>query len=584
MEVKRVFDLIYYQKQKFPLENALNSKVNGEWKGYSTQEVIDIVNELSLGFLEFGIAKNDKVAIVSDNRPEWNFIDLALQQIGAVSVPLYPTISADDYAYIMDHAEVKLAFAADEELLNKLKEACEKIGERPLFTFDPVSGVEDWNKFRATVPEKLNELEEIKQSVGEEDLLTLIYTSGTTGKPKGVMLTHKNILSNAIAVGDRLDMEKGKWRAVSFLPLSHIYERTGIYFYVYNGASVYYAESIEAIGDNIREVKPQIFNCVPRLLEKIYDKIVAKGEDLTGVKRNLFFWALNLGLKYEPHKSMGFSYNLKLGIARKLIFSKWLEALGGEIKAISSGGAALQSRLGRVFWAAGIPITEGYGLTETSPVITASSAVPEKMRVGCVGYPIDGVEIKIADDGEILCKGPNVMKGYYKESEKTDEVMSGEWFHTGDIGEILEGEYLKITDRKKEMFKTSGGKYIAPQVMENRFKESGFIENIAVLGDGKRFPSALIVPNFEVLRKWCSDNGIADASDEELVKDQKVIDKMDKIVAEINSGFGHWEQIKKIRLITQPFTIETGEMTPKLSLKRRVINEKYTDLIEDIYA
>ncbi len=585
MKMERVFDILYYQKHTYAKTDCLNAKVAGSWKHYSTDDVIDISENMAMGFLEMGIAPGDKIAIISSNRPEWNFVDLGMQMIGAISVPMYPTITVEDYVYIFKHAEVKMVFVENADLLAKVKLATKENPIEHIYSFDELPNCKNWEAIEKKGAEMDKApLVQKKETVKAEDLLTIIYTSGTTGRPKGVMLTHSNIVSNSISVAKRSPITFGESRAVSFLPLCHIYERTGVYFYFYAGVSVYYAENMEAIGDNIREVKPHLFNTVPRLLEKIYDKIEGKGKELDGVKRKLFFWALNLAKNYEPNKPMGFSYNLQLSIANKLIFSKWREALGGQIQAINSGAAALQPRLARVFWAAGIKVCEGYGLTETSPVITASIPNHAGMRIGCVGTVIDGTEIKIAEDGEILCKGENVMQGYYREPEMTAEVLKDGWFHTGDIGEISEGKYLRITDRKKEMFKTSGGKYIAPQLMENKFKESSYIEQIAVVGNSRKFPSALIVPNFEALQGWLKEHGVTATTPQEIVKNEKVLALFEQEVAHYNEGFGQWEKIKKFTLLTEIWGVDTGELTPTLKLKRRVIDSKYQDQIEEIYA
>lgn len=587
MTIKRAFDFLYHQLETSPKSAALSNKVDGVWKSYSTQEVVDIVNNLSKSFLKMGYKKGDKMAIISTNRPEWNFLELAMQQIGVVSVPMYPTITVEDYEYIFEHAGVKLVFVGDQEIATKVYKAIAKLeGIDEVYSFDRIEGCKFWKELEEAGKNdsNLEPVNLLKNQIREEDLLTIIYTSGTTGRPKGVMLSHGNIVSNTIGVSHVIAQEEGKVkRAISFLPLCHVYERTGIYVYLYLGIEVYYAENIEKIGENILEIKPNTFNTVPRLLEKVYDKIIAKGNTLTGAKKSLFFWAVDLGLKYEPDQDMGFMYNLKLGIARKLIFSKWQAALGGEMVTISSGAAALQPRLARVFWAAGIKILQGYGLTETSPVITASSSNPDLARIGCVGMVIDGVEVKIADDGEILCKGNNVMQGYYKAPEKTAEVMTDGWFHTGDIGEFVDGKFLKITDRKKEMFKTSGGKYIAPQLMENKFKESLLIEQVMVVGESKKFPSALIVPNFEALEAWCGEQNIPYTSPKEIVKDPKVLKQYEKEVTTYNASFAKWEKIKKFALMDNVWGIDTGELTPTLKLKRRVVKQKYEGAIEGLY-
>ncbi|MEQ9286329.1 MAG: long-chain fatty acid--CoA ligase [Cyclobacteriaceae bacterium] len=586
MQPTRAFDFIFYQQENYPQNDCLNYKVNGIWRNYATNEVIAIVNNVSLGLLKLGVKPGDKVAIVSPNRPEWNFIDLAVQQIGAISVPMYPTITVEDYKYIFEHAEVKLVFAGTEELVRKVKEAIESLDISDVYSFDEIKGVDHWTKVRdMNRTEDVEVLDEYRNNINENDLLTIIYTSGTTGRPKGVMLSHKNIVSNTLAVAPRFGklLEKGNAKSLSFLPLCHVYERTGLYYFMYWGVSVYYAESMETIADNLREVKPDTFHTVPRLLEKVYDKIISKGFELSTFGRKVFFWAVDLGLKYDPNKDFGWWYNFQLKMANKIVFSKWREALGGNVKMIGSGAAALQPRLARIFWAANIRVCEGYGLTETSPVISANAPTPEDVRIGTVGKILEGVDVKIAEDGEILCSGPNVMMGYFKQPDVTAEVMTGDWFHTGDIG-VVEDGFLKITDRKKEMFKTSGGKYIAPQPMENKFKESIYIDQVMVLGEGQKFPSALIVPNFEAIKEWASKNHISEENMDALVKNDKIQDLIRREIDKYNQEFGSWEQIKKIELMSEPWGVDTGELTPTLKLKRRVLNEKFESLINKIYS
>jgi long-chain acyl-CoA synthetase len=585
-DITRVFDLLQYQKTNFPKEDALANKVNGKWVKYSSQDLINYANYISLGLLNIGIQKGDKIAIISFNRPEWNFVDYGIQQIGAVSVPMYPTITIDDYAFIFKEADVKVVFVSNKELYDKVKAATSTLEQQPkVYTFDALEGIPNWNEIVELGKKDidLNKIESIKVNIQPNDLLTLIYTSGTTGNPKGVMLSHNNLVSNFKACKPLMPVDH-RHRALSFLPLCHIYERMLNYLYMYCGISVYYAESFDTISDNLKEVKPHIFVTVPRLLEKVYDKIYAKGQELKGFKRTLFFWALNLGLRYEVGKNMGLWYNLKLKIADKLIFKKWREALGGNVIAVVSGGAALQPRLGKIFWAAGIPIMQGYGLTETSPVISVNRCDPKLNRIDTVGQPIDGVLVKIAPDGEILTKGPHVMLGYYKRPELTSEVIDSEgWFHTGDIGEISQDGFIKITDRKKEMFKTSGGKYIAPQQLENKLKEIVVVEQAMVVGDGEKFPAALIVPAFAELKKWCEHKGIPYTTDEEMIKHPDVLAKYQKEIDEINENFAQYEKIKKFALLPKPWSIETGELTAKLSLKRKVISEKYKSIIESFY-
>ena len=580
MNPTRLFDLIPNQISKFNKEVAFANKENGTWITYSSKDVKEITENLSLAFLKASISSGDKVAIISNNRPEWNFIDLALQQIGAISVPIYPTITSADFQYIFDHAEVKMIFLGDDEICQKVNKVA---GDRPIYSFDRLDGVAYWKDFLSTGEnQNLEELEIKKSQVKPEDLFTIIYTSGTTGTPKGVMLTHHNVLSNVTSISRIMTPAAGTSKILSFLPLCHIFERAASFAFMQMGYSIYYAESMETIGDNLKEIKPELFNTVPRLLEKIYDKIVAKGYELTGVKKTLFFWALNLGLQYDPATKMGAWYDFQLKIANKLIFSKWREALGGNILQINSGASALQPRLARIFWAAGIKICEGYGLTETSPVVSASIPTHEEMRIGYVGKIVQNVEVKIAEDGEILVKGPNVMQGYYKEPVLTAEVIQNGWFHTGDIGEV-DGNYLKITDRKKEMFKTSGGKYIAPQMMENRFKESIFIEQLMIVGDGKNYPAALIVPSFESIHEYCKRKELKLDPNKSVLELPEILSKFQSEIDLINSNFGKWEQIKRFKLLEQPWGIDSGELTPTMKIKRKVIFQKYSQEIESIY-
>jgi len=581
MEPTRLFDLIPYQIATYDKEIALSKKVNGKWKSFSSRDVKEVTDNLSLAFLKVGILPGEKVAIISNNCPEWNFIDLALQQIGAISVPMYPTITSADYEYIFDHAQVKMIFVGDEVIYEKAKAAA---GDRLIYSFEKVEGAILWEDFLTIgVNEDILALEKAKDQVKTSDLFTIIYTSGTTGRPKGVMLSHSNVLSNLIGISNIMTPQHGTSRVLSFLPLCHIYERTGFFCFFYIGFSIYYAENMDTIGENMKEIKPHAFNTVPRLLEKIYDKIVAKGYELKGVKKSLFFWALDLGLKYDPNTSPGAWYDFQLKLANKVIFSKWREALGGEVLQINSGASALQPRLARVFWAAGIKVCEGYGLTETSPVVSASVCTLEDMRIGYVGKLISDVEVKIASDGEILVKGPNVMQGYYKQPELTEEVLQNGWFHTGDIGQ-MDGEYLKITDRKKEMFKTSGGKYIAPQAMENKFKESSLIDQLIVVGENKNYPSALVIPSFDALKDYCQHKGIPYTGDAEMIEKPEIIDKYNREIEELNKFFGKWEQIKRFKLLQDPWSIESGELTPTMKLKRKVIHQKFEKEIEELYV
>lgn len=581
-DVRLITDLHRYQLKNYPKEDSICTKVNGEWKSYSTEEFIATASRLSLGLLKAGIGKGDKVGMVSTNRSEWHITDLAVLQIGAVTVPIYPTITEEDYTYIMNDAEIKMVFVSDQELYETIKSVKPNVSTlNEIYTYDKIEGSRNWEELMDEGSD-FNEIDNILKGIDPNDLATLIYTSGTTGYPKGVMISHNNLVSNVLASKERLPCDE-KSRALSFLPLCHVYERMVAYLYIYNGVSIYYAEINDQLGDSIREVKPHVFTCVPRLLEKIYDKILSKGNELTGLKRKLFFWALKLGHEYEIHGKSPF-YTLQLSIARKLIFSKWQEALGGNAQAVASGSAALQPRLARVYLAAGIPVREGYGLTETAVVVAVNCADNDGIRIGTVGRPLKNVEVKIAEDGEILVKGPNVMMGYYKKPEATAEVLKDGWLHTGDIGELDADGFLKITDRKKEIFKTSGGKYIAPQVMENKFKESIYIEQIMVLGEFKKHPSALIQPTFETLREYCDKNNLPAGSNEEMLRQEKVLQLFESEIEKYNAVFAQYEKIKKFRLIAQPWSIEEGELTPTLKLKRKVIMKKYEELVNDMYS
>jgi long-chain acyl-CoA synthetase len=583
-EITRVFDLLQYSLENHPQEDMVAAKQNGTWNKYSTEKFVAQVNSVSLGLIASGIKKDDKVAIMSPNRPEWNICDFGIMQIGATQVPMYPTLSENDIKFILRDADVKIVFVSELALYEKLNNVRKTDGlDFKIFSFDSIEGVPHLQEL-IEIGERAEpvDLQIYRDRILPEDLLTLIYTSGTTGTPKGVMLTHSNLVSNVIS--SSVLYPQGFKKALSFLPLSHIFERMVLYMYFYLGVSVYYAQSMETIAADLVEVKPHGFTTVPRLLEKIYDKIVAKGSELSGVKKALFFWALDLGLRYEMNGANGVWYELQLKLANKLIFNKWRDALGGNILALISGGAALQSRLARVFWAAGMPVLEGYGLTETSPVIAVNGLDFGAAKFTTVGKAIKDVQIKIADDGEILCKGPNVMQGYYNRPDLSDEVLDKDgFFHTGDIGELLEGQYLRITDRKKEIFKTAGGKYIAPQVLENKFKESPYIEQMIVIGENERFPAALILPNFAAISAWCSRSNIAFTNNADMISNQRIIDKIQSVVDNFNKDFGNWEQIKKFELLTDDWTIDGGELTPKLSLRRKVILQKYKVLVEKIY-
>lgn len=584
MELSRIIDILPYIRNKYHRNDVLNAKISGKWQSWSIDDICDLADHISYGLMHLGIGPDDKVAIISPNRPEWILADFGIAQIGAVSVPVYPTMGASDTEFILNDAGVKIIFLADTELNDKIQSIQSNIPSLTnVFSFNEIGGVSHISELIKLgkdhpQPEILNEY---KARVKPDDLLTLIYTSGTTGTPKGVMLSHNNLISNVTAAQGVCPVTN-EHKVLSFLPLSHIFERMLTYLYLYVGAGIYYAESLETIGENLKEVQPFAFSTVPRLLEKVYDKIVAKGDELTGVKRKLFFWALALGHKYELDGKNGSWYEFQLKIANKLIFSKWREALGGNVGVIVSGAAALQPRLARVFTAAQINVLEGYGLTETSPVITVNRLDKGMRGFGSVGPAIKDVEVKIAEDGEVLCKGPNVMKGYYKRPDATAEVMKDGWFYTGDIGKFENG-LLYITDRKKEIFKTSGGKYIAPQMMENKFKESVFIEQIMVIGENRKHPSALIVPAFAALIVKLEHEGVSEKDPSRLVNLPRTIEIIQAEMDQLNAGFSNYEKVKKFALLPVEWSVAGSELTPKLSLKRRVILEKYSTEIEKIY-
>ena len=583
----RLFDILYQYDIKYPKADCLSKKENGKWISYSTKNFIELSENLAYGLLALGVQRDDKIAIIANNRPEWNFADMAIQLCGAVSIPIYPTISENDLKFILKDAEVKYIFVSSEDLYKKAKTCLTEVSSvKEVYSFNNINGAKNWMELVELGKANRNEhkLKAIKDSIKESDLVTILYTSGTTGTPKGVMLSHHNIFSNVYAARTLTPVDSS-CKALSFLPINHIFERMLVYYYMYLGVSIYYAESLETIGDNLKEVKPEIFTCVPRLLEKVYDKIISKGSELTGLKRKLFFWSVALGEKYEGVGKGGWWYNLQLSLANKIIFSKWREALGGNVRAAVSGGAALNPRLARIFWSAQIPVLEGYGLTETSPVIAVNNFQPNGMKFGTVGPILENVQVKIADDGEILCKGPNIMLGYYKRPDATAEVIDKDgWFHTGDIGILEEGRFLKITDRKKEIFKTSGGKYIAPQMIENKIKEVSLVEQVMVVGESQKFASALIVPSFIKIKAIYEKQGKSYPGNEEVIKDPTIIKAIKDGVEQVNKTLSHYETIKKIELLPHEWTIDKGELTPKLSLKRKNILEKNQHLLNKIYS
>jgi long-chain acyl-CoA synthetase len=590
METTRTFDILKRMQIQFPDKtDVLAGKVEGKWRRYTVQEYIDYCDWVSYALLSTGIKKGDKIAIISNNRPEWNFTDFGISQIGAVSVPIYPTINSEEYAYILGHVEPKLVFISDKSLYEKIKPiTVQNPGISDIYTFDDISKAKQFTEFIKLGKERASglkeELERAKAAVKPSDLVTIIYTSGTTGFPKGVMLMHSNLVSNFIEQSfiHPLGPEA---KVLSFLPLSHIYERSLTYHFQYKGVSIYYAESVGTIMDNLKEIRPDVIAVVPRLLERIFDRIISKGKELRGLKKIIFFWAVNLGLRYELNGGNGWFYEMKLLLANRLIFKKWREALGGKLKIISSAGAPLQPRLIRIFWAAGIQILEGYGLTETSPVVTINNLISGEVMFGTVGPVLKDVQVKIAEDGEILTKGPNLMVGYYKEPKLTEEAIDSDgWFHTGDIGTFINDKYLKITDRKKEIFKISSGKYIAPQVIENKLKESMFIDQVMVIGENQKFASALITPDFQFLHKWASDENILFRDNEELISNTLVFARYQKEVNEMNLSLSDHERIKRFRLIPDEWTSQTGELSPTLKLKRKVLYLKYCDVISEIFS
>lgn len=582
--VDRIFDLLPYGLKKYgPNHKIVAGKEDGEWQEFTIQQFIEHVEAISNGLVELGVQPGQKIATISNNRPEWNFLDMAIMKIGAVHVPIYPTISQSDYEYILNHAEVQYVFVAGWELFRKIEHIIPNISSlKDIYTFKELRDYKHLNELieLGKTNDHSSEIQKRSASISEDDCATLIYTSGTTGNPKGVMLSHKNIVSNFKAVS-WIPPIGPESRALSYLPLCHVYERMLNYMYQYMGTTVYYAESIGTITDNLKEVEPQIMSSVPRLLEKIYDRIISKGRKLKGIQKAIFFWSVNLGLRYSTNN--GPLYNLQLKIARALVFKKWQAALGGRFRLIVSGGAAIQPRLARIFWAAGIPVLEGYGLTETAPVIAVSHFGDNGLRFDAVGPVLKGVEVKIAEDGEILAKGPNIMQGYYKEPDMTKEVIdSNGWFHTGDIG-LMKNGHLRITGRKKEVFKTSFGKYVSPQPLENKLKESPFIENAMVVGENQKFAGALISLDFDHLKSWCRVKGIPYTTNEEMIEMPRIKQRIKKDIDEFNKDFGETEQIKKFVLIPQIWSMENKELTPTLKLKRDVISSRYKKEIDSIF-
>lgn len=583
MEVKRIFDIPYYSKAHFEKDDFVCDKRNGKWEKISTDEYIRITNQLSRALLKYGIKKGDRIALItSNNRVEWCFFDQAALQIGAVTVPIYPSISSEDCVYNLENSGSKICIVSDEKLFDKINTIKSQLPElKDIFTFDDVKDATNWKELLESGKETDNqqEVETIKDSISEDDLVSIIYTSGTTGKPKGVMLTHKNIVSDVLGCEDRIPYKDSKNKGLSFLPLCHVYERMIIYLFTTNGISIYFAESNEKLSENLKEIKPQYMTVVPRMVEKVYDAIYKRGTEAGGLKSKIFLWSIKVAEKYK----IGDSKSLAHIIADKLVFSKWREGLGGNIITLVSGSAALSKRLNTMFHAAGIPILEGYGLTETSPVIAVNSF--EHTKIGSVGRPIKNIDVKIQEDGEITVKGPTVTQGYYKDEKQTKEAFTEDgYFKTGDIGILDKDNFLFITDRKKEMFKTSGGKYVAPQVIENLAKASQFIEQIMVVGDGEKMPTALVQPDFEFAKSWASKNNInIGVSPREIANSNELKAEIEKEISKINVHLGKWEQVKKIELTPEIWTEDNGLLTPTLKLKRKAIKEHFIKLYEKLY-
>ena len=581
MKLERAFDILFHQLETLPRADCLSAKTGQQWQSLSSADVMEAVNAVSLGLLQLGMVRGDKVAIAADNCPAWTIVDLALQQIGAISVPLYPTCTLDDARYILAHAEVKLAFVGSAALYKKLAQALDG-RSCPLYALNPLTGLPCWTELReAGRHGDLRQLAALRSSIQADDVFTIIYTSGTTGRAKGVMLSHRNVVSTVIATAEHTRLPPGQCRALSFLPLSHIFERAGVLYYLLTGTAVYFA-SVDTLSTSLNEVRPHTFSAVPRVLEKVHEKLVGKTKELAGWRRRLYLWAISRAEAYQPDQAPRGLAALQHALADRLVYRKWRAAMGGELRWVNVGSAALQPRLARLLWASGIAVAEGYGMSETAPVISANPFVAKDVRIGSVGIPLKGVELKLADDGEILVRGPNVMVGYYKEPALTAATVQDGWLHTGDIG-VLEQGYLRITDRKKEMFKTSNGKYIAPQLLENKLKESAYIDQIMVVGDGQKFAAALIVPLYERLQEWCQEHGITYTTNSEMRLHPRIVELIEREVKRFNRHFGSWEHIKKFSLLDKPWCVDAGELAPTLKLRRKVISERCRALIDNMY-
>jgi len=586
----RNFDLLERFTTLFPGKNALSEKIEGKWIFYTSEEYSRIAHQFACGLLELGFGKGDKIMTVTNNRPQWNFVDMGMSMAGVVHVPVYTSMNEEEYSYIMEHSDAKMVIVSDQKLYDMIRPvfASQKKASH-LYTFDPIEGAAHWTevveKGKGASSETREKLDSIKHEIIPNDLVSIIYTSGTTGRSKGVMLSHKNLVSNFLAAADVFQLNEED-RYLAIIPVCHVGGRLGNYQTQYSGACIYYAENMGTIAVNLKEIKATGFDAVPRILEKIYDNVIAKGRSLTGVKKKLFFWAVDLGLKYKPHGEKSWLYYRKLKFADKMIFSKWREALGGHARMVGCGGAALQSRLESIFWASGLKIINMYGLTETSPIITINRTEKGRCKLGSVGSVIDGVELKIAGDGEILCKGDCVMLGYYKDEAHTQKVFDKDgWFHTGDVGHMEDGRFLMITDRKKEIFKLSSGKFVAPQPIENRIKESSFIDQVMVIGEHQKFASALLVPDFAYLKEWMTVNKVSNGKERtDLIAIPEVVTVYNEEIAKINESLMDWEKIKRFRIVCDDWSPLTGELSASLKLKRKVVAERYVDLLDAIYS
>ncbi len=586
----RNFDLLERFTTKFPGKNALSEKIEGKWKFYTSEEYSKIAHQFALGLLEMGFSKGDKIMTVTNNRPQWNFVDMGMSMAGVVHVPVYTSMNEEEYGYIMEHSDAKMVIVSDQKLYDLIEPSFNKQKKAEhLYTFDQIEGAVHWNevmeKGKGATSDTREKLDSIKHEIVPDDLVSIIYTSGTTGRSKGVMLSHKNLVSNFIAAADVFQLNEED-RYLAIIPVCHVGGRLGNYQTQYSGACIYYAENMGTIAANLKEIKATGFDAVPRILEKIYDNVIAKGRSLTGMKKKIFFWAVDLGLKYKPHGEMSWLYYRKMKFADKMIFSKWREALGGHAKMVGCGGAALQSRLESIFWASGLKIINMYGLTETSPIITINRTEKGRCKLGSVGSVIDGVELKIAEDGEVLCKGECVMLGYYKDEAQTKSVFDQDgWFHTGDVGRLEDGKFLMITDRKKEIFKLSNGKFVAPQPIENRIKESSFIDQVMVVGEHQKFASALLVPDFKYLKEWMSNNNITNGKElSDLIAIPEVVTVYNEEITKINKNLTDWEQIKRFRMVTDDWSPASGELSASLKLKRKVVADRYVELLDAIYS